>query len=199
MTANPNAQSAELGKALDEERKRRAAAEEENRKLSQELLQAAQERQELLNLYVASLRLHSSLDRADVLAGIQEIVINIIGSEELGVYELSEDRKSLRLISAFGLENDALDRIPLGKGPIGQAAQKGEAVVGDTADDSHLTAVVPLKVGDDLIGALAVFRLLPQKGGLLSANDRELFELLGTHGAIALHSSSRAGGNGSQG
>ena len=176
---------------LDEERKLRTAAEADNRRLSQELVQAEQQRQELLNLYVASRRLQVSLDRADVLAGIQEIVINLIGSEELGVFEVSEDRQSLCLISAFGLEGDAWERIPLGRGPIGEAVSRGEAVMDGQPNASHLTAVVPLKVDGNLIGALAVFRLRPQKGAL-SANDRDLFELLASHGAVALHNSSRA-------
>jgi hypothetical protein len=35
-------------------------------------------------------------------------------------------------------------------------------------------------------GAIALFRLLPQKSGI-EAVDRELFELLATHAATALH------------
>ena len=41
----------------------------------------------LANLYVASYRLHGSLARADVLSTLQEIVINIIGSEKFAVFE----------------------------------------------------------------------------------------------------------------
>jgi GAF domain-containing protein len=47
---------------------------------------------------------------------------------------------------------------------------------------------VPLKLGDQLVGALALFRLLPQKAGF-EPLDRELFELLATHAATALYSS----------
>ena len=39
-----------------------------------------------------------------------------------------------------------------------------------------------------LIGALAIFGLLPQKSGLADS-DYELFELLATQGAAALHNS----------
>lgn len=184
--------AARLQELLDEERKLRASAEEENRRLAQELLAAGQQQQELLNLYVASRRLHESLDRSDVLAAIQEIVINLIGSEELGVFELSDDRKALCLVSAFGLESTALQRIPLGRGPIGEAAERGEPVLGEGPEGSHLTAVVPLKVDGDLIGAVAIFRMLPQKPAL-SANDREIIDLLATHAAIALRSSGAKG------
>ena len=194
--ANPEVQP-DVRELLEQERKLRAAADEQNRKLSQDLLRAEQERQELINLYVASRRLQVSLDRADVLAGIQEIVINLIGSEELGVFEVSEDRQSLCLISAFGLESASWEPIPRGQGPIGEAAERGEPTMAGPRDASHLTAVIPLKVDGKLIGALAVFRLLPQKGAL-SANDRDLFELLATHGAVALLSSSHARGGVSQ-
>src|SRR5258706_11176407 len=43
------------------------------------------------NLYVASFRLNGTLDRKEVLSAIQEIVINLIGSEELAVFEPKND------------------------------------------------------------------------------------------------------------
>ena len=160
--------------------------------LAEQLAQSERQNQTLLNLYAASERLHSSLDREDVLAGIQEIVINLIGSEELGVFELSEDGKSLRLVSAFGIEPGSWEGVTLGRGLIGEAAQRGEPFVPQSAPGSQLTAVVPLKVEGRLIGAVAVFRLLPQKHEL-GPDDHQLFDLLATHGALALYSAALAG------
>ena len=183
-----NGSASDLEALLAQEKKLRSEAEARSQQLSEELMRAERERQDLLTLCAASSRLHTSLDRADVLAAIQEIVINLIGSEELGVFELSEDRQSLCLISAFGLEIESWEKIPLGLGRIGETAARGEPYLNEKPDDSQLTAVVPLKVDGRLVGALAVFRLLPQKTSL-SASDRELIDLLASQGAVALVSS----------
>ena len=53
-------------------------------------LEIEQQSSNLANLYVASYRLHGSVERSEVLQVIQEIIINLIGSEELGIYELDE-------------------------------------------------------------------------------------------------------------
>jgi hypothetical protein len=45
---------------------------------------------------------------------------------------------------------------------------------------------VPLRLGESTTGAIAIFRLLPQKPGL-EPLDYELFDLLGTHAAAALY------------
>ncbi len=44
----------------------------------------------------------------------------------------------------------------------------------------------PLHFEGQLLGAVAIFRLLPQKSGLV-ALDHELFELIATHAARALY------------
>ncbi len=56
--------------------------------------------------------------------------------------------------------------------------------------EKDLTACIPLKVDGKVTGALALFRLLPQKQGF-EAVDHELFDLLATHAATALHASAR--------
>jgi hypothetical protein len=87
----------------------------------------------LTNLYVATSRLHESLDRGEVLRAIQEIIINLLGSEELAVFEVSQDGKALELVDSFGLEPGKFDRIPLGDGSIGKVAKEGQPMVEDAA------------------------------------------------------------------
>jgi hypothetical protein len=55
--------------------------------------------------------------------------------------------------------------------------------------EEHLTACVPLKLDGQVKGAVAIFRLLPQKPGIEDL-DRELFDLLGSHVAMALYCTS---------
>jgi GAF domain len=146
----------------------------------------------LANLYVATYRLHGTVDREDVLAGMQEVIGNLIGCEEVAVYEIVPGARELLLAWSFGL---APDRGPvrLGEGAIGGVAATGVTFVAGAAsappaaDERHLSACVPLKVKDDVIAVLALFRLLPQKSGGLTELDYEILNLLETHGATAFY------------
>jgi len=149
------------------------------------------------NLYVASLRLHSTLLRADVVSAIQDIVINLIGSEELAIFErVPNGADHLRLIASFGVDARPIRTVPLGAGVIGRAARAGKAHVtgrdhslGEVLPhEAHLTACVPMVVDGHVTGAVAIFRLLEHKRALEDV-DFELFALLGTQGAMALYCS----------
>jgi regulator of replication initiation timing len=178
-------------------RRQLAEVEAANQKYSHQYFEVEQQNNNLANLYVASYQLHSTLDRGEVLSAIQEIVINLIGSEELAIYEMSDDGATLRLVGSFGIDPLAYATVPLGSGIIGRTAMSGEMYLpgkgpGKGIDlaraprESHLTACVPLKLGDRVSGALVLFRLLPQKNGI-EAIDCELFNLLATHAATALY------------
>jgi nitrate/nitrite-specific signal transduction histidine kinase len=177
-------------------RRQLAEIEAANQKYSNQYLEVEQQNNNLANLYVASFQLHSTLDRDEVVSAIQEIIINLIGSEELAIYEMSADAATLRLVGHFGIDPVAYATVPVGSGIIGKTAVSGEVYfpgipargvdLAPTPREANLTACVPLKLQDKVIGALAVFRLLPQKSGL-EAVDLELFNLLGTHAATALY------------
>jgi hypothetical protein len=55
----------------------------------------------------------------------------------------------------------------------------------ESAGDDAITACIPMKIGQRVLGVIAVFRLLPHKGGL-NAVDLDLLDLLSTHAAVAL-------------
>lgn len=175
-------------------RRQLALIEAENQQFSFQYLEVESQNNNLANLYVASYQLHSTLDRDEVVDAIKEIVINLIGSEELAIYEMSPEGTALRLVGSFGIDPLAYATVPVGSGLIGKAAASGEAIypakgtpqAQATPRESQLTACVPLKLENRVIGALAVFRLLPQKSGLETV-DFELFNLLGTHAATALY------------
>jgi hypothetical protein len=144
----------------------------------------------LANLYVASYRLHGTVDRDEVLATIQEIVTNLVGSEEIGVFEMDAGGSTLSLVASTGIDADRYKRIRVGAGRIGRCAETAETYVadgeGDDSGEADLTACVPLALAGRVCGAIALFRLLPQKSGI-EALDRELFDLLATHAATALY------------
>lgn len=144
-------------------------------------------------LYAASCRLHETLERAVVLQVIEEIVNAVIGSEELAVFERREGASTLTLLAASGVDPAPLKQVQVGKGIIGRAVSSGETYIAgrgpvDAAlgPEAHLTACVPLRLPDRVTGAVAIFRLLPQKPAL-EPSDHELFELLATQAAMALH------------
>jgi hypothetical protein len=147
-------------------------------------------------LYAATLRLHGTISHEDVLAAIHEIIINLVGSEEFAVYEMSTDGLRLVRSSSFGMDTARLGPIAVGTGIIGRAAKSGQSYVasGGAAPESmsyeaKLTACIPFLVEGVVTGAFAIFRLLGHKL-CLEPVDLELFTLLGSHAATALYCTS---------
>jgi hypothetical protein len=148
----------------------------------------------LANLYVATYRLHGTVEREEVLGGMQEVIANLIGCEEIAIFEVGEGRE-LRLAWNFGLDDSRFAAGIAPSGLLARVAREGEAVIlepgaaeGDSpAEERGLSACVPLRVDGRVIGIVALFRLLPQKFEGLTDLDRELLNLLATHGATALY------------
>lgn len=160
--------------------------EKDNHSFAARYQQIEEQTGNLSNLYVASYQLHSSVDRQDVLRTIQEIVVNLIGSEEIAIFERDGSGR-FRLASSIGVDTARLRQFEAGDGPMGQHLAGGEIYINEGVErDDHLTACVPLRVDGRTIGALVVFRLLAHKTSLERV-DRELFELLAVHAATALY------------
>jgi hypothetical protein len=148
----------------------------------------------LANLYVATYGLHGTLDRSQVICVIKEIITNLIGSEEMAIFELDPRRETLELLSSQGIELEAYRSLPSDSGMIWDAVRRGSTYVNDPADpqthalahEANLTACVPLKIEGQVTGAIALFRLLQHKH-TLEPLDYELFDLLANQAAIALH------------
>jgi hypothetical protein len=176
----------------NEERERLRARlveiEQENQRACDEYVAIQERSTELAHLFVALERIHSSLSRAETLAAIQEIVINVVGSEELAVFERRGDR--LVLLQSFGIDPEPWRERPADRGALGRAASGRLYVAGREGPpepgDENITATIPLRVGDRVTGALAIFRLLGHKP-VLGETDHALFDLLSTHVGLALH------------
>lgn len=169
-----------------------------------------EESTKLANLYVSCARLDSAADRAEVLVAIEEIVINVIGSEELALFEVERgglSSETLAVRTSFGLPGARLAAIADGRGAVHRAARGAAWWIGDIEgdadvlcrDEEGLTACVPIvsDAGDvaettdasdaalDVRFVLAIFHLLPHKSEL-DAGDRELLHVLSRHAAHAL-------------
>ncbi|HEY0593368.1 MAG TPA: GAF domain-containing protein [Thermoanaerobaculia bacterium] len=184
-----------LERQLDGFRRRReeletrlATLEEESRERLASFIDLEQQNTNLANLYVASYRLHSTLDRNEVLAGILEIIINLVGSEELVVFEMRNGEPIPHVAASFGLPFHSFCEFPFEtQSAILHCLERGEiAVDGEDPSGRRPTACIPLGVDGRAVGAIAVFRLLQQKQGI-EGIDRELFDLLATHAATALY------------
>jgi hypothetical protein len=173
---------------LERLRARYEDVEHENETYAEKYHQIETQSSNLSNLYVASYQLHASVERETVLSTIQEIVVNLIGSEEVAIFEFHENAHEFRLASAFGVEQTKLKSFKAGSGPIGSRLLSGEVFVNDhvSGGEDKLTACVPLRIGDRVTGAILVFRLLEHKQGLQPV-DHELFELLAIHASTALY------------
>jgi nitrate/nitrite-specific signal transduction histidine kinase len=178
--------------------------ERENQRLSSEHRALQEQSTRLLHLYVAAHHLHSTLDRKEVLEALHEIIANMVGCEQLAIFELEEGEDELHLISSAGIDAELYASVALGDGAIGHAARTGEVYLGGAAPAAHapgrtLVASIPMALAGRVSGVIALFELLGQKSGL-DSDDLELFNLLRTHAGTALyctrlHGERRRGGD----
>lgn len=165
--------------------------EAENKDFAQRYVEVEEQNESLANLYVASYRLHSTLDPVEVVQCISEILMNMIGSEEFGLFVVDEETNELVLAGYEGDIADRLERgrISFGEGLEGMVAQTGDAFfTEDAADTGEVCACIPLKIKERVVGVVAIYKLLVHKRGL-SPLDHKLLELLAGHAATALVSS----------
>jgi transcriptional regulator with GAF, ATPase, and Fis domain len=170
---------------------------DENRRLQEHYKEVEEQNNNLANLYVASYQLHSTLDFREVIEIVQEIIINLIGAEAFAILLLDEKTNELRTIAFEGdREMPGVDAVVVrvGQGTLGNVAKTGESyylshdVSGAAVSLDRPVAAVPLKIKDQVIGLIAVYKLLMQKDSF-SAIDYELFSLLAAQAATAIFAS----------
>ncbi len=173
---------------------RLSEVEAENIDFVQRYIDVEEQNNNLANLYVASFQLHSTLDYQEVLQIILEIIINLIGGEIFAIYLLDEKAKTLNPEASEGVSISEIPQVPLGQGIIGQAVLANESYFNDNPSEDlkelykDPLVCIPLTIQDDVIGAIALFRLLQQKITFAPV-DFELFTLLAGHAATAIFSS----------
>jgi nitrate/nitrite-specific signal transduction histidine kinase len=172
-------------------RRRVTQLEELNKRLSRECAKAEQQNTTLTHLQVATRLLHRSCDRQRVIRSIHEIVVNLIGSEQLALFEV--ERGGLLHIGSFSFDGslDAGPKLLVEDGPIAECARTGLLHVDPSPDPERPLACIPLKLDGQVMGVLVIFRLLSHKLTLEDV-DYALFELLSSQAAVALKSSQLA-------
>lgn len=179
-------QASELSRDLMAEnrrlRQKLGEAEVESQKFADRFAQVSEQSELLQNLFVVIHRLHASLELAEVLATLREVVINLVGSEDFGIWGIQGEAFELLAfegeepqIRAFTQEHSGQIREVLG----------GEPYFRPEGESGGLAAICPLKAGERPLGAIVIRSLLRQKPRLTD-NDRQILELLSTQGAVAL-------------
>lgn len=168
----------------------RHAEEEQWRAQRQGLVEA--ELSHLVRLRVASQRLHESLEAPELLHILMDLVVNLVGSETLGIFEL--EGRELVLRASLGIDSERFRRLPLGEDALGHSVRTGSSWLTELMEygsaqnrtDAGPRGWVPLRLGSHVLGMMVLFGLLPHKPRL-EPEDRELLELLATQGARALY------------
>jgi nitrate/nitrite-specific signal transduction histidine kinase len=185
-------ENSQMGQKLEFLGRRFREVEEENKDFAQRYVEVEEQNESLANLYVASYRLHSTLDPSEVVQCIKEILVNMVGTEEFGLYVVDEESGELVLAGFEGeiAERREKRRIAPGEGLEGVVAESGEPFFaeGGGGEEEDVCACIPLKIKRRVVGVIAMYRLLAHKGGLTSL-DHKLLELLGGHAATAIVSS----------
>jgi hypothetical protein len=123
---------------------------------------------ELIKIIVAFRRLLESTDALSALRSIEEILVNIVGTEDFVVL-LVTDTPQLRVVA--------------GRGPSSTRAQK----CAPSFDSLYASKVkvVPLYIAEHAVGAIAVDQVLPHRDPL-NANDDQVLALLSRFAAAAV-------------
>ncbi|HTQ80636.1 MAG TPA: GAF domain-containing protein [Thermoanaerobaculia bacterium] len=174
----------------EELERRLATAESDVKELASRLVDSEHQAGRLMNLYVATYQLHATLDPAEVQETIAEIAINLLGAARF-VLLLKRDEGGQQLEIALNQGIYGEPEAPF----VGDSYAGGDPMVDATLADGVLRlgptpespalAAVPLRVQNDIVGALVVLKLLDHKP-ILRAEDRDLLDLLSAHAAIAL-------------
>lgn len=156
---------------------------EQRRRIEAETLSTS-----LASLYVAVDRIHSSLERGEVLSAIKDVIINQIGSEEFAIFECEGPR--LTLVASSGAHGGRAPHPAI----LDEVLSTGAVFIRSRSQNRPQepkdapAACIPLKVGNRVVGLIAIHSLFSHKDHF-EPLDHELASILSTHAGIALFAS----------
>ncbi|MEM6731742.1 MAG: GAF domain-containing protein, partial [Myxococcota bacterium] len=120
------------------------------------------------------------------------VVLNFIGAEVFLVAMVEDGLDELRVLVDEGVGLDS-DRLLVSDTVMGDVVQNGVPHFVTEIEDLTVTRdapaiCIPLKIKEQVIGIIAIYKFLRQKKRLASV-DHELFTLLAGHAATALFAS----------
>lgn len=170
-------------------KQRLAAAEAELTELSDRLVETEHQRGRLMNLYVATYQLHATLDLDEVKATIGEIARDLLGADRFLLLLKEGDEGDCEVALQQGIDQVSGNlytngRYTGGDLMVDQTLADGVLRMGEM-ESSQALAVVPLTVQGLTVGAIVLLKLFDHKPSL-TAEDRDLLDLLAAHAASAL-------------
>jgi hypothetical protein len=175
-------------------RRRAEAAEAANHRMAAEHAEMAEGLSVLTRLWVAASALHGAVDENAALRALEEVMINLAGTEEFAVFEM--EGGALVPVHAFGVVDGRL-RPHAPAGVVARAVESGDAWRAESphpdAPDApdqprEPVACIPLRMGERVTGVVVVWGFLPQKLAF-EPFDVELYALLANRAAPALRAS----------
>ena len=187
--ASDISEGASAGERIAELERRLSTAESDVKELASRLVDSEHQGGRLMNLYVATYQLHATLDPAEVQATIAEIAINLLGAEQFVLLLRRDEGVDYEISLLEGMYDGVLplydgETYKGGDPMVDQTLKDGVLRLGPTGESQALAAV-PLRVQNDIVGALVVLKLLDHKP-ILRAEDRDLLDLLSAHAASAM-------------
>jgi hypothetical protein len=185
---DPASENLALKKQLEEIKSQFDALNRENEDFRQRFQEVERQNENLLNLYVSGYQLHSTLDEQAVLQIIKEILLNLLGAEVFAIWLLRPDTGRMELVTLVdecGHLQGAKPRLGKGIWEVIRDGQNWFGASGGGGSAVEPLSCIPLKVEERPVGALAIFKLLVQKGGF-SSLDQELLGLMASQAATAV-------------
>ncbi len=187
--ASEGSEGASSDERIGELEHRLATAESDVKELASRLVDSEHQGGRLMNLYVATYQLHATLDPAEVQATIAEIAINLLGADQFVLLLRRDEGEGYEIALLEGMYDAVLplydgDNYKGGDPMVDTTLRDGVLRLGPTPESAALAAV-PLRVQNDIVGALVVLKLLDHKP-ILRSEDRDLLDLLSAHAASAM-------------
>ncbi|MFI5234404.1 MAG: GAF domain-containing protein [Gemmatimonadales bacterium] len=179
---------------------RMAELEEENRQLTSRAIHAEQRLGRVAQSYAAVTELHGAETGEEVMTVLKEIVANLIGCEEMGLYDVWVPGPILSYADGIALDAQQFRRLPSDHPLVAEALISGDLQLPDPAHGTPginglpVTAVLPLRQDGEVAGLIVLFRLVRQKP-VLDGDDLELLRVVARHAARALTAARRQEGD----
>ncbi len=162
-----------------------------NRNMSALLVAAEHRNNDMAKLLVTVRRMIESRDGAAVLAGIQEILVNVIGTEDF-VIHATNDEGALVPIAGMGENYEKVKCLPTPRTDLAALVRAGRIVVGRVQRNAfplpsapEVAACVALTILDNVVGAIVIHRLLAHRE-TLNECDEDVLTLLAQYAGTAI-------------
>ncbi len=176
------------GERIRELEQRLSTTDSDVKELASRLVESEHQSGRLMSLYVATYQLHATLSPPEVQATIAEIAIDLLGAQQFVLLLRREESEDCEIALRQGLSPDSTLF-------VGESYQGGDRMIDATlvdgllrlgpTEDSPALAAVPLRVQNEIVGAIVLLKLLDHKP-ILRPEDRDLLDLLSAHAASAL-------------